>query len=283
MAAVVISALAMLSALAGAGFGLGTLLMVSGFQGHPIEARPRPTLHPKLLVRLAACAGAGVLVGALTRWPVGAFLGGLGAWFLPQALGPDREHVRRVEKIEAVATWAEMLRDTLAASAGLHQAIMSTAPIVPEAIRREVTEAAARVDRGERLAQALKQLADELADPTADLVCSTLVMASTRQAGHLGELLGRLAEVARAHAVMRLRVAATRARTRSSVRTVIAVTMLMTGGLVLLNRDFLAPYDNATGQAVLLLVGVAFAGSFVLIHRLGRIHEPPRILSRAET
>ncbi|MCG5215508.1 type II secretion system F family protein [Streptosporangium soli] len=283
MARIVMSEFGLLSALTGAGLGLGILLIANGLRARLVEKSPTRRFDPKALVRIAACIGVAVLVGALTRWPVGAVLAGVAAWFLPRALGPDRDHTRRVQKIEAVATWAEMLRDTLAASAGLHQAVIATAPIVPEPIRSEIAVAAARVDRGERLPHALKLLADDLADPTADLVCSALILASSRQAGQLGELLGRLAEVARAHAVMRLRVAAARARTRSSVRTVIAVTVSMAGGLMLFNRGFLAPYDTATGQVVLLLVGLLFAGSFLLIYRLGQIGEPSRILTGLES
>lgn len=268
---------ALLAALAGAGVGLGGILMVSGFKARDVV--PRRPMNPAILVRLAAAIGVAVLIGALTRWPVGAALAGLAAWFLPKALGPDREHVRQVARIEAVAVWAEMLRDTLAASAGLHQAVSSTAAIVPEAIRPEISDFALRLDQGERLPHALKLLADDLADPTGDLVCGALILASKRQAGQLGELLGRLAEAARAHAVMRLRVAAARAQTRSSMRTIMAVTVLMAGGLMLFNRDFLAPYGTVIGQVVLLLVGVVFGVTFLLIQRLGRIGEPPRVLT----
>ncbi len=282
MAVIVIGEMALLSALAGAGAGLGIILIASGLKRRVVEETPRHRLDPRLLVRIAACTGVAVLVGALTRWPVGAVLAGLAAWFLPAVLGPDREHARRVEKIEAVATWAEMLRDTLAASAGLHQAVIATATIVPEPIRPEIAELAARVDQGERLPQALKLLAEDLADPTGDLVCASLILASKRQAGQLGDLLGRLAEAARAHAVMRLRVAAARAQTRSSVRTVVAVTVFMAGGLIVLNREFLAPYNTVTGQLVLLTVGLMFAGSFLLIHRLSLVGEPPRILTNLE-
>ncbi|MFI9559109.1 type II secretion system F family protein [Nonomuraea endophytica] len=271
---------ALLSALLGAGAGLGLIVLVSGLKRRAVE--PHPPFNPRILVRLAATIGITVLVGAITRWPVGAALAGLAAWFLPKALGPDREHARQVARIEAVAVWAEMLRDTLAASAGLHQAVGSTAAIAPEPIRAEVMELSARLDQGERLPYALKLLADDLADPTGDLVCGALILAAKRQAGQLGDLLGRLAEASRAHAVMRLRIAAARAQTRSSMRTIMAVTVLMAGGLMLFNRDFLAPYGTAIGQVVLLLVGLVFAASFLLIQRLGRIGEPPRVLTNLE-
>ncbi|GIH99195.1 hypothetical protein Pta02_12040 [Planobispora takensis] len=273
---------ALLAALAGVGVGAGILLVVSGLRRREAGERRRLRVDPRTLVRLTACAGAAVLVGAVTRWPVGAVLAGFGAWFLPGLFGPDRGHGRAIERIEAVAGWAEMLRDVLAASAGLHQAIIATAPIAPHAIRPHITELAARVDRGERLPAALNRLADDLADPTGDLVCAALILAARRQAGQLGDLLGTLATAARAQATMRLRVASAQAQARSSVRTIVAATVLMAGGLMLFSRDFLAPYNTLDGQLVLLAAGTVFAGSFFMLRRLGRIGEPPRILTNLD-
>ncbi|MFG1879331.1 type II secretion system F family protein [Sphaerisporangium sp. NPDC049003] len=270
---------ALLTALIGVVAGIGILVVASGLKRREVEAKRRFRASPQTLVRLAACVGVAILAGAITRWPVGAALSGLATWFLPKLLGPDREHTRTVARIEAIAAWTEMLRDILAASAGLHQAISATAPIAPEAIRPQVAELAARVDQGERLSSALKQLSDELADPTGDLVCAALILAAKRQAGQLGELLGTLASAARAQAVMRLRVAAARAQTRSSVRTIVAATVAMVGGLMLFNRHFLVPYDTALGQVVLLAAGLIFAGSFFMLHRLSQVGEPARILT----
>ncbi|MEO3810769.1 type II secretion system F family protein [Sphaerisporangium sp. B11E5] len=271
---------ALLAALAGAGIGIGLLIIVSGLKRRDVQGEKRGFhASPQMLVRFAGCVGVAVLLGAVTRWPVGAALGGLAAWYLPALLGPDREQARAVARIEAIAAWAEMLRDILAASAGLHQAISATAPIAPEAIRPQVVELATRVDQGERLPAALQRLSDDLADPTGDLVCAALILAARRQAGQLGELLGSLASAARAQAVMRLRVAAARAQIRSSVRTIVVATIAMVGGLMLFNRHFLAPYDTAVGQAVLLTAGFVFAGSFFTLHRLGQVGEPARILT----
>ncbi|MFD0882980.1 type II secretion system F family protein [Streptosporangium algeriense] len=270
---------ALLAALIGVGGGIGILLIVSGLRKREAQEKRRIHVDSRVLIRLSICVGAAVVAGALTRWVAGAVLTGIATWFLPKMLGPDRVHARTTERIEAVATWAEMLRDVLAASAGLHQAIIATAPIVPDAIRPQVTELAARIDQGERLPTALKRLSDELADPTGDLVCAALILAARRQAGQLGDLLGTLATAARAQATMRLRVASARAQTRSSVRTIVIATVTMVGGLMLFNRDFLAPYEHIEGQIVLLGTGIVFAVSFLMLHRLSQVGEPPRILT----
>ena len=51
---------------------------------------------------------------------------------LPKLFGQSAGSVS-VEKIEAIASWTEMLQGTLAASAGLNQAIVATAPLAPAA------------------------------------------------------------------------------------------------------------------------------------------------------
>ena len=113
--------------------------------------------------------GAVVVVAALTGWPVAAVLAGLGAWALPSVLGGAKERAREVARTEAIAGWAEMLRDTLSAAAGLEQAIVATASVAPLPIRDEVVALAGRLE-AERLVPALRRFADDLADPTGDLV-----------------------------------------------------------------------------------------------------------------
>jgi len=210
---------------------------------------------------------------------VGALLAGLAGWGLPALLSGTKGRAESLARIEAVAGWAEMLRDTMAGAAGLEQAIVATATVAPLAIRAEVATLAARLE-GERLAPALRGFADEVGDPTMDLVVAALVLAAEHQASRLGELLGSLAQAARDQATMRLRVEAGRARSRTSVKVVVGVTAGLALGLAVLNRSYLSPYDTALGQLVLLLVGAMFAGAFVWLSRMTRPSAPERFLAR---
>jgi tight adherence protein B len=210
---------------------------------------------------------------------VAAFLAGLGAWFAPHVLFGDRTTAQRVARIEAVAVWTEMLRDTLASAAGLEQAIAATATAAPAPIRDQVQALAARIDRGERLAVALRRLADDLDDPTADLVVAALVLAAQHQARNLTDLLASLAHAARDQATMRLRVSAGRARVRTTVRIIVAVTLTMAAGLTLLNRPYLAAYGSPGGQLVLAAIGGVFALALAWLMRIARISDPPRVLT----
>ena len=273
-----------LAAVCGALIGLGVLLAAAGVRGvEPIALRA-PRLDVRVdhaLVRISGAVFAAVLVGAATGWPVGALLAGVAAFAIPALLREDRAHAALVARVEAIAGWAEMLRDTIAAAAGLEQAIAATAPLAPPPIRDEVVLLAARLER-ERISTALRAFADDVADPTCDLVVAALVLASEHQAHRLGELLGSLAQAARDQATMRLRVEAGRARTRTSVRVIVGVTIALAAALALLNQTYLEPYDSAVGQLVLLAIGVAFAAGFIWLAHMTKPVRPERFLAPTE-
>lgn len=277
-----------LAAVLGIGTAVGVLLLVHGVLGQQPEAarlghgcmqwaeRVRERTSPRWI---AWSMAAGLVAGVVTGWVAGGLLAGLATWILPRVVGRDTHHASRVARIEAIAAWTEMLRDTLSAAAGLEQAIQATVDTAPAAIRDDIRELSVRIERGDALADALGAVADDLADPIADLVISALVLASQHQARQLADLLGELATEAREQVSMRLRVEAGRARTRTSVRVIVATTLLFAVGLVVLNRGFLDPYDSPTGQLMLLLVGSLFGLAFVWLGRIARLGEPERFLT----
>ncbi len=277
-----------LAAMLGLGTAFGVVLLIVGLSGRetaPADLEPDSSLSRFALARgpvdrrrVAVCLAVGVLVAVLTRWPVAAVLSAVGAWVLPAIIGPDRDHARRVARIEAIATWTEALRDSLSGAAGLEQAITTSAIECPEPIRDEVTRLATRLQRSWRLPAALRAFAAELADPTADLVVAGLLMAARGSAGQLGEVLGELATSARAKVASRQRIAASRNRNRTSARVIVGVTLAMAGLLTLLNRGYLAPFDTATGQLVLLMAGGCFGVAFFWLGQLMRDRDTARIL-----
>jgi Flp pilus assembly protein TadB len=278
----------MLAAVCGTGVGAGLWLLASA--ADPAD-RVRALLarraaagpsrsRPAWVAHVAGSVGAGLVVGLVTGWPVGGLLATLAAGLLPRLVASGRAEAERTAKIEAIATWAEMLRDTLAGAAGLEQALLATAPITPDPIRPQVATLATALQAGTRLPDALTDLADELNDPTADLVVTALRLAATRQARQLGDLLGRLAGTAHDHAALRLRTSAARAQTRTSVRIIIGTTTVMAAGLVLFSHAYVAPYRTVGGQLVLLVIGAIFAAGYGWLARMSRIPAPERILTR---
>ncbi|MFE2447762.1 type II secretion system F family protein [Streptomyces sp. NPDC059426] len=200
---------------------------------------------------------------------------------LPGLLGPDRATARRTERMEALALWTEMLRDTLSAAAGLEQAVLTTAAIAPAPLQRELRRLAASIRSSQPLPAVLRTFADEADDPLADVVVAALVTAAERQASQLAALLGELADSVREQVAMRRRIDAGRASIRTGVRVTVTVTLGMAVGLTIFNRPYLNPFNTLTGQLVLAVVGALFAASFTWLTAIGRLHEPVRLIGHS--
>ena len=192
-----------------------------------------------------------------TGWPVGALLAGAGGWASPSLAGAKARRKAELGRLEALAVWAEQLRDTIGAAAGLQEAILATAKVAPLPIRAEVAELATRLRR-EPLSVALRRFAGSLADPAADQIVAALALASERQAGNLVGLLSEVASAARQQVSMRLRIETGRARTYTQTMSVALITGGSVGLLVVMRSSYLDPYDTAVGQMVLAGVGLLF-------------------------
>ncbi len=269
-----------LALLAGAAAGFGLVLAWTGWLIPPSPRKPVRSVDPFVLVRLAVGALAAAATALYTGWLVGTIAAGVAGYYLTGlARGGRRATEQELARIEGVAGWAEMLRDTLAAGQGLSETIQSTADIAPAAIRPSVRTLAVRIER-QRLSLALREWADEVDDPTADLVATVLIVAASRSARDVGELLSALAATARERASMRLRVDAQRAAIRSEVRSIIIVSVVFMVGLTVLAHEFVEPYSSAAGQVFLLLVVLVFGFGLWWLSQLGRFTKPERFLAR---
>jgi Flp pilus assembly protein TadB len=276
------------AALLGTLFGLGLVGIGYGMWRRPDSVTDPNSVRNRLRGRLpdnwttrrvVVALGVGVAAGALTGWPVAAVLTSAGALTLPGLLGPDRQAAVRTERMEALALWTEMMRDTLSAAAGLEQAVLATADIAPQALEGEMAQMAAAIRSGRPLPAALREFAQQVDDPLADVVVAALVMAAEQQASQLGALLGELAESVREQVAMRQRIDAGRASVRTGVRVTVIVTLGMAIGLVVLNRPYLQPFDSPVGQLVLAVIGTLFAISFAWLTAISRIEEPIRLIN----
>ncbi|MGI5118735.1 type II secretion system F family protein [Marinactinospora thermotolerans] len=268
---------------AGAVIGAGVWLVLAALADPEAGRRLRrlrsaPFEQGRPLKLTVAIVGA-VAVWTVTGWPVAGLLAGIGCWWLPAMLGPDRYHQQQVERIEAVAAWTEMLRDLMAGASGLHQAITATLPIAPAPIQADVARLSEQLRLGRPPHEALAEFADDVDNPTADLVAAALSTAASKHAADLGTLLGTLAESAREQSAMLVRAAANRARVRTSTRIIIAVTLGMAVLLMLFSPDYLEPFDGFLGQLVLGGIGVLWAAALTWLVRLSRPKLGPRVLA----
>jgi len=281
---------AALVGLLGAGFGYSLYLLGSAFRRSSASTRKvsrlRVTVDFRMLAarwrRLLIAVSGGVVVAVFTGWPVMLVMIPAAIWWLPAALGPDRESAAWVERAEACAGFAEMLRDTLAAASGLQQAVAAAAAVPPPAIAEPLRTLSDDLRLGVRLAPALIKLADTLADPVADRICATLIHASTRPAKNLAPVLGMLATDAREQALAMRNTMAERTRNRTAVRTITAVIAGVLGILLAADAEYLDPFGTVLGQLDLAVAGGLFAVGFVWLHRMTRPVVAHRFLTRLD-
>ena len=271
------------AALAG-GAAVGLLIVLAGLTGRPLIEDPsrvvRRVTTSSTPRRTAIGLAAGLLVLAGTGWPVGGLLAGIAALALPRILGGKRSRQRAVDRTEAVASWTEMVRDSIVAASGLEEAIVATAPVAPAPIATEVRTMVRRLDH-QRLPDALVAFGTDLDHPSGDLVVAALVIASRMEASDLSGLLSRLAEATRGEARMRIRVEVGRTRVRTASKVIVGVVIAAVGFLALANRGYLAVYDSFGGQVMLGVVAAIFALGGWLLSRMAEIDLPERFTARA--
>ena len=223
--------------------------------------------------RLVVAAAVGLAVLLLTRWVVLTAAAAVLVLVWPMLFGGSRQERVAAARIEGLATWAESLRDTIAGAVGLEQAIPATVYAASPVIRGDLTLLADRMRVRVPLPVALRQFADDLDDPTADLIICALMMNSRLRGPGLRQLLGNLAATARAELDMRQRVSASRAGMRRSAQIVVVFSMAV------FNRSFVAPYGSAQGQMVLFVVVALFAVGLMWMRRLAGVTLPRRFLT----
>ena len=267
---------------AGIAVSIGALLIVTAL----LPARPgvEPVVKMRVDVRrLGSRALVAVMVAvvvlAATRWVLPALVcGAMGWWVAGLIADRDRRGHGELERVEALATWTEQLRDVLMAGDQPIGAIQATVSTCPEPVRPQVRALASRLGRQpEQLV--LRQVADELDDPTADLIAAGLLVALTK-GGRAERVLSSLAQQARHQAERRKLLEAEREPARREVWWVTGMmTAQLVGGLVFARSSYLAPYRTLSGQVVLCVLLGAFLALIVYVQRLSRFTRPARFLS----
>jgi tight adherence protein B len=267
-----------LAALLALGIALGTLVVASGYERRaPAERLLSRTWSPETRARVTRTIALSAPTFLATRWTVAAIAAGSLGWWSPELLGGRAAREAGVARTEAIATWTEMLRDTIASAHGLESAIAATSPVAPAPIRREVIALSVAVEH-ESLPAALRHLADDLAHPIADLVVASLSVAATESVRDLSDLLGALADAARDEAAMQLRVEAARARMRTAVRVITGCTALTAAGLVVLNRSYVTVYSSGIGQVMLAVISLCWGLALWWLARMSQFRSPERFL-----
>jgi hypothetical protein len=180
--------------------------------------------------------------------------------------------------VEGIATWTENLRDTIAASAGLEQAIFATENFAPRAIAEPVRRLVAGLRYG-TFEDALRRFADDVAHPTCDFVVAALITASVHQTRDLAQLLTHLSECARSECHLYMRIWVSRARMRTAIRIISGAVTTFVVGLLAFNTAYLKPFLTVEGIFVMACISSAFAFALLSLHKLSNIRVPARFLA----
>jgi Flp pilus assembly protein TadB len=273
----------LLAVLVGAMTGGGLFLAIVAIRGLP----PKPPgsgpgkleryIADIFSLRGAVAVVVGILVLLLTRWLVAGLGMALLAFVWPSLGGAGSER-RAISRLDGLATWTESLRDTIAGAVGLEQAIPSSLRVAAPAIQEPLIRLVDRLRTRMPMADALRRFADELNDPSADLIIAALIINSRLRGPGLRELLGALAGSVREELDMRRKVSAGRRSTRRSVQIVIGVSVGMAIALAVLDHSFLTPYDGPLGQLVLAVISALYAIGIIWLRQLARFDAPERLL-----
>jgi len=192
-------------------------------------------------------------------------------------------HDRRADderrRLEGIAKWLEDLRDTLrGSSVGAEEALEHVAERPPDAIAVPLRRFVARRRQGFRTEDALVDLAEELAHPTADAAVAAmrLVVGGSTSAGRLHGTVDALATAARDEVSARRRVDRTRAIYQSSMKRLVTIGAILIAYLKLVGGDLLDPYGTPMGQAVLALPLGMWVGCVLWLRSLCRYELPKR-------
>jgi len=268
--------------LAGCVIGLGLFVGVLVFTGVPERPAGKPRRRRASVQertrRIVVGAIAGVITLLATRWVVAGIGVGLLVAYWDRIAGSSAVERRAINKLEALASWTESLRDTIAGAIGLEQAIPATAASAGVSIRPSLNLLVDRLRIRESLPNALKQFADDLDDPSADIICASLLLNARLRGPGLRDVLTALAVSTREELDMRRRIEASRKSIRRSVRIVLVIVLGMMGGLSILNRQYVKPFDSVLGQMVLIIIVALFGLGLMWLRSLSAPSKTERFL-----
>ena len=256
------------AAACGLALAFAPLIVLYGHRLIP-QRRTRPRLRhvPRWLRLGAAGLLAGVGVWWASGWPVGGLVVLAATLGLPRVLAPAAAQ-DAIARAEALTTWTRRLADLLASGAGgLSQAITRSAATAPKPLTAPVQRLATRLPTHGTEA-ALRAFADDLADPAVDAVVLALLLRLRAGGRGLADLLHHQADAQARQVTARRQIEADRAKPRTTVRCLVAITVVMLAGLVAFAGDYLAPFSTATGQAALAAIAALGTGAVVWMHQL---------------
>ncbi|GAA4706711.1 Flp pilus assembly protein TadB [Promicromonospora umidemergens] len=227
-------------------------------------------------ILLAVGIGAGLIAWLITGWPLLMIVGPVTTVGVPAMLS-NRPQTERIARLGALQDWTRSLAGSLATGKGLEDALILSAWTAPGPIAPQVKTLAARLESRWEPRAALLTFADELADPTADMVAQSLATAVELR-GPVATVLDDLADDVADQVRARREVEANRATYRATA-TWLTVISVGTVVVMLLNGTYIEPYRTPLGQLVFLTLASLFALTLFWFNRMSNGTGPTRLFT----
>jgi tight adherence protein B len=275
-----------LVALSGAFAVVGVLVILSGLSEAPARPAPPATLR-RLGGRLARVPHrtwllvgiglvGGVLAWVLTGWGIMLVVVPAAVAGLPHLLS-TAEATRQIARLDAMEEWTRSLAGVLITGRGLEGALTATLRSVPAAIAPEVRTLVDRLHSRSSTREAIWAFADDLDDPTGDLIAANLLLAAQRGGDGLAKILTHQAQAVAADVRAQRQIQADRAKDRTTVRIAVAASLVVLAVLPF-TGTYAEPYTTPLGQAVLAVLIMADVVLLLALRKMAAGKPRPRIL-----
>lgn len=273
-------------AVSGAAVVAGILIVLSGLFGAP--ARPdRPAAVRRVGQQLARVPGrawqlvgiglvGGVVAWVLTGWAIMLVVVPAAVAGLPYLLS-TAETTRQIARLDAMEEWTRSLAGVLVTGRGLEGALTATLRSVPAPIAPEVRTLVDRLHSHSSTREAIWAFAEDLGDPTGDLIAANLLLAAQRGGDGLAKILTHQAQAVAADVRAQRQIQADRAKDRTTVRIAVAASLIVLAVLPF-TGPYAEPYTTALGQAVLAVLIVADIVLLLALRKMAAGKPRPRIL-----
>ena len=275
-----------------AGLGAATLLIgLRKLPAGPSRQRLRQFRSKSLRARgsgvdtdllLGACLAVLLAFGCwyATGWPVGALVGAGAGLIAPKMFAVPRQRRAVADEIEAYSQWTEQIRDLVAASGSLFEAVTLSAPSSPPMLRPHVTQLASLAGTV-GLTPALDWFAARMKSPYADRLVLGMNIAWDSGA-RISEAFESVSRSMRNEVEMRRRNEVANARTWTQVVSITGITVASVVLMFAFNRAFFDPFGTVVGQIILLAVAAMIFGNILWVLKLSASGVPVRLLDQRE-
>jgi tight adherence protein B len=274
--------------------GVGVFLVFDGWtRARPPHRRERRArfaawlaagglVHVRPVQFVVASVGAGLLGGAVTLVVVGstgvAFVATLATAAAPFTYYRARGRARRAQRRRAWPDAIELLAGAVRAGDTLPAALAVVADRGPVVLRPEFRGLVSDHRVTGDLVGALERMGADVADPVADRVVETLVLAHRVGGRELGRVLRTLSAFVREDVAARREIESRQSWTVVAARVAAAAPWLVLV-LVASRPQGARAFDSTTGIVVLLAGAAVTVVGYRLMLRIGRLPEEPRILA----